>query len=152
MTLFCTFTKKLIFDKKSKKGHSLTNQTKVFWLNVANTGFINCVNFIFRQKSKLYQWCENPKIPAENNYAEREVRKVVIARKISYGSQSETGAETREIWTSVLASLAKREANPRAKLVEGLNKLAEDENFDIAEFLFKIIPRLLASRVSFVAL
>jgi hypothetical protein len=53
MTLFCTFTKKLIFDKKSKKGHSLTNQTKVFWLNVANTGFINFVNFIFRQKSKI---------------------------------------------------------------------------------------------------
>jgi hypothetical protein len=44
----------LIFDKKSKKGHSLTNQTKVFWLNVANTGFINFVNFIFRQKSKFH--------------------------------------------------------------------------------------------------
>jgi transposase len=96
----------------------------------------NWQDFYVEQAERLYQWCENPKIPAENNYAEREVRKIVIARKISYGSQSEAGAETREIWTSVLASLAKREANPRAKLVEGLNKLAEDENFDIAEFLF----------------
>lgn len=42
----------------------------------------------------------------------------------------------REIWTSVLASLKKREAHPREKLVEGLNKLSADENFDLAEFLF----------------
>ena len=99
-------------------------------------------DFYVEKAERLYQWCRDEKIPAENNYAEREVRKIVIARKISYGSQSETGAETREIWTSVLASLKKREANPRAKLVEGLNKLSEDENFDIAEFLFgEAIPK-----------
>ena len=93
-------------------------------------------DFYVEKANRLYEWCRSAKIPAENNYAEREVRKIVIARKISYGSQSTEGAETREIWTSVLASLKKREANPREKLVEGLNKLAEDENFDIAEFLF----------------
>lgn len=96
----------------------------------------NWQDFYVEKADRLYQWCESAKIPAENNYAEREVRKIVIARKISYGSQSEAGAETREIWTSVLASLKKREANPKAKLVEALNKLSEDENFDIAEFLF----------------
>ena len=96
----------------------------------------NWQDFYVEKADRLYQWCESAKIPAENNYAEREVRKIVIARKISYGSQSEAGAETREIWTSVLASLKKREANPKAKLVEVLNKLSEDENFDIAEFLF----------------
>jgi transposase len=93
-------------------------------------------DFYVEKADRLYQWCESAEIPAENNYAEREVRKIVIARKISYGSQSEEGAETREIWTSVLASLKKREANPREKLLEGLNKLSEDENFDIGEFLF----------------
>jgi transposase len=93
-------------------------------------------DFYVEKADRLYQWCKSAKIPAENNYAEREVRKIVIARKISYGSQSKAGAETREIWTSVLESLKKREANPREKLVEGLNKLAADENFDIAEFLF----------------
>ena len=96
----------------------------------------NWQDFYVEKADRLYQWCQSAKIPAENNYAEREVRKIVIARKISYGSQSEAGAETREIWTSVLASLKKREANPKAKLVEALNKLSEDENFDIAEFLF----------------
>lgn len=93
-------------------------------------------DFYVEKANRLYQWCRSDKIPAENNYAEREIRKIVMARKISHGSQSETGAETREIWTSVLESLKKREANPRGKLVEALNKLSADENFDIAEYLF----------------
>ena len=93
-------------------------------------------DFYLEKAERLYQWCESAEIPAENNYAEREIRKIVIARKNSYGSQSDEGSETREIWTSVLASLKKREANPKEKLIEGLNKLSADENFDLAEFLF----------------
>jgi transposase len=93
-------------------------------------------DFYVEKAERLYQWCESAEIPAENNYAEREIRKIVIARKNSYGSQSDEGAETREIWTSVLASLKKREANPKEKLIEGLNKLSADEDFDLAEFLF----------------
>jgi transposase len=80
-------------------------------------------DFYVEKSERLYQWCESAQIPAENNYAEREIRKVVIARKMSYGSQSQEGAKTREIWTSVLQSLKKREENPRAKLLEGLSKL-----------------------------
>lgn len=99
-------------------------------------GVRRCQDFYVEKADRLYQWCRSAEIPAENNYAEREIRKIVMARKISHGSQSETGAETREIWTSVLESLKKREANPRAKLVEALNKLSADENFDIAEYLF----------------
>lgn len=93
-------------------------------------------DFFVEKAERLYQWCESALIPAENNYAEREIRKIVIARKISYGSQSEEGAKTREIWTSVLQSLKKREENPRDKLVTALNKLSQNENLDIAEELF----------------
>jgi transposase-like protein len=93
-------------------------------------------DFYLEKSERLYQWCESEKIPAENNYAEREIRKIVIAGKNSYGSQSDEGAEMREIGTSILASLQKREANPREKLVEGLNRLSADENFDLAGFFF----------------
>ncbi len=55
---------------------------------------------------------------------------------MSYGSQSQDGAKTREIWTSVLQSLKKRAENPRDKLVEALNKLSQNENLDITEELF----------------
>lgn len=93
-------------------------------------------DFFVEKSERLYQWCASAEVPAENNYAEREIRKVVIARKLSYGSQSEEGAKTREIWTSVLQSLKKREGEPEAKLVEGLNSLVENPELDIAEELF----------------
>jgi len=93
-------------------------------------------DFFVEKESRLYQWCQSPEIPAENNYAEREIRKTVIARKMSYGSQSLEGAKTREIWTSILQSLKKRAENPRDKLVSALNKLSEKENLDIAGELF----------------
>ena len=93
-------------------------------------------DFFVEKADRLYQWCQSSQIPAENNYAEREIRKVVIARKMSYGSQSEEGAKTREIWTSILQSLKKREDNPRDKLIKALNKLSQNEKIDIAEELF----------------
>jgi len=93
-------------------------------------------DFFVEKSERLYQWCQNSQIPAENNYAEREIRKVVIARKMSYGSQSAEGAKTRETWTSILQTLKKREENPRDKLVEALNKLSQIKDLDIAEELF----------------
>ena len=93
-------------------------------------------DFFVEKADRLYQWTTTAQIPAENNYAEREIRKVVIARKMSYGSQSTEGAKTRETWTSILQTLKKREENPRDKLVEALNKLSRIKDLDIAEELF----------------
>lgn len=93
-------------------------------------------DFYVEKAERLYGWCENSEIPAENNYAEREIRKVVIARKMSYGSQSKEGAKTREIWTSILQSLKKRAENPRDKLIKALNKLGQNKDLDMAGELF----------------
>jgi transposase len=93
-------------------------------------------DFFVEKAERLYQWCASASIPAENNYAEREIRKVVIARKMSFGSQSDEGAKTREIWTSVLQSLKKREAQPRDKLVSALNELSVNESYDLSAALF----------------
>ena len=62
-------------------------------------------DFFVEKAARLYQWTSTTQIPAENNYAEREIRKIVIARKMSYGSQSTEGAKTRETWTSILQTL-----------------------------------------------
>lgn len=93
-------------------------------------------DFFVEKQKRLFEWCQSSLVPADNNYAEREIRKTVIARKMSYGSQSKAGAKTREIWTSVLQTLKKREENPRDKLIKTLNKLSHNENLDIAEELF----------------
>ena len=47
-------------------------------------------------------------VPADNNLAERELRSVVIARKVSFGSQSINGAKTRGILMTVLLTAQKR--------------------------------------------
>jgi len=93
-------------------------------------------DFFVEKEARLYQWSKSSEVPAENNYAEREIRKVVIARKMSFGSQSQAGAKTREIWTSILQSLKKREENPRDKLIATLNQLSQNENLDITTELF----------------
>jgi len=55
---------------------------------------IQKIQDIFREKSnRLFHWVENRNVPADNNYAERELRPTVIARKVSHGSQSKAGAK-----------------------------------------------------------
>ncbi len=56
---------------------------------------IRHIQDIFRDNAKrLYHWAENRNVPADNNRAERELRPTVIARKVSFGSQSDEGART----------------------------------------------------------
>ena len=52
-------------------------------------------------ESELFTFVEHPQVPSENNAAERAVRPRVIARKISGGSRSPTGSETRAILASL---------------------------------------------------
>jgi transposase len=98
---------------------------------------IQKIQNIFREKAgRLYHWSKKPAIPADNNRAERELRPLVIARKISFGSQSEQGAQTREILMSVLLTLRKRTADAFGVFKRTLDALAEDETRDPYKLLF----------------
>ena len=98
---------------------------------------IQHIQDVFREKSeRMYRWALDPRIPAENNRAERELRPLVIARKISFGSQSDAGALTREILMSVLLTLQKRTRNPVATLTAALDVLATDPDADVYRLLF----------------
>ena len=91
---------------------------------------IQKIQNIFReQKQRLFHWVKNPKIPADNNRAERELRPLVIARKISFGSQSQAGARTRETLMTVLHTLRKRHVNVTEAFEQALNRLS-DENME----------------------
>jgi hypothetical protein len=50
---------------------------------------------------ELFVFVADPRVPADNNAAERSVREVVVSRKISGGTRSEKGSEAK----SILASL-----------------------------------------------
>ncbi len=93
---------------------------------------------IFREKTgRLFHWVENRNVPADNNYAERELRPTVIARKVSHGSQSKAGARTRSILMSVLHTVKKRLKSGTVEgwLNETLQKHIHDPNIDIRTLL-----------------
>jgi hypothetical protein len=98
---------------------------------------VQSVQDIFRQHpDRLYHWTEHPRIPAENNLAERELRPLVVARKISFGSQSDAGAKTREILMTVLHTLQKRTPDVGAALAYALDRLAQNPDLDVYALLF----------------
>jgi len=97
---------------------------------------IRHIQDIFREKKpRLYHWAKDPAVPADNNFAERELRPLVVARKVSFGSQSEKGAHTREILMSVLHTLRKRTADPYKAFRALLGTLAANPNADVATLL-----------------
>ena len=54
----------------------------------------------------------------------------MIARKVSFGSQSDAGAKTREVLMSVVQTLVKRVADPEAHFKSVLDQLAADPTQD----------------------
>jgi hypothetical protein len=99
---------------------------------------IQKIQNIFRENAhRLYHWAEDRSIPADNNYSERELRKLVIARKISFGSQADAGAKTREILMTTLLTLQKRKpGNVMANLKACLDELARNPKHDPYQLLF----------------
>lgn len=92
---------------------------------------------IFREKAeRLYHWADDRNIPADNNLAERELRPLVIARKVSFGSQSDAGAGTREVLMTVLHTLRKRCPDVTVALKSALDKIAQQPDADPAKLLF----------------
>ena len=94
-------------------------------------------DFFIEEAEKLYHWVLDRRVPCENNRAERELRPTVIARKVSFGSQAEEGAHTREVLMSVMQTLKKRVANPRQRFKEVLDKIALNPALNLSETLFQ---------------
>ena len=98
---------------------------------------IRHIQDIFRDHAdRLYHWVDNRNVPAENNRSERELRPTVIARKVSFGSQSEAGAKTREIMMSLLLTLKKRQQHAEDYFKSVLDRLAGDIKQDPLSLLF----------------
>ena len=104
----------------------------------ANHFGIQHIQNIFRENShRLYRWANNREVPADNNFAERELRPLVMARKVSFGSHSDAGAKTRETLMTVLKTLKLRTKNDvRTAFVNFLDQLAENPGIEVYEALF----------------
>ncbi len=102
---------------------------------------IRRIQDLFRDNAhRLYHWAQNRQIPAENNLAERDLRPTVIARKVSFGSASDAGAQTRGLLMSILYSLRKQKLDATQHLKEVLDQLAQNLQQDPFPLLFPKIP------------
>lgn len=104
---------------------------------------IRKIQDIFRDnEDRLYQWVKDRRVPAENNMAERDLRPSVIARNVSFGSQSPTGAETRSILMSILNTARKRlnDSNVEGWFKDCLDKISRNPSLDT----FSLLPKRLS--------
>ena len=98
---------------------------------------IHRIQAIFREHAaRLYHWASDRRVPADNNLAERELRPLVIARKVSFGSQSDTGARTRETLMTVLWTLRRRYEDFHERFKAALDQLALKPAADPYKLLF----------------
>jgi transposase len=99
------------------------------------------VQGIFRENpDRLWHWTQDPRVPAENNAAERAVRPLAIARKVSHGSQSVRGRETRSVLMSVLHTLNACCTDPARRLADALDQHAGDRCADMFACVFGGLP------------
>lgn len=111
------------------KAQELASQIKTLAYHPHQHAGVKSIQQIFQSKeARLYHWVLDRRVPAHNNRAEREIRQTVIARKVSFGSQSSRGAKTRSTLMSVLLTAKKRLAGSSPELevwfASALDKLA----------------------------
>jgi transposase len=93
-------------------------------------------------EERLFHWVEDRRVPADNNRAERDLRPTVIARKVSFGSSSDAGAQTRSVLMSVLHTLNKRRGKQPLESVfkEILDEIVKNPEADLVPLVLRHLP------------
>jgi transposase len=86
---------------------------------------------------RMYRRAQNRQMLADNNLAERDLRPTIIARKVSFGSQSDATAQTRGVLMTILHPLKKQTKIDVASAFKTiLDHLAKDPSRDPYNLLF----------------
>jgi len=136
-------------DDYLKRAVEIKNQIMAICLQEADHPAVQYIQNMFReQPERMFQWTKSPSIPADNNYAERELRPEVIARKISFGSQSDRGLKTREILMTTLHTAKCRGRDPAEFMEEALALLRSKSDTDLTELLHTLPESQRESKVA----
>ena len=79
-------------------------------------------NRIMRYLPELFRFVGDSGVPATNNAAERALRPLVVARKISGGTRSDQGTTTRMVLQSLIDSWTLRNEDPVANMLTLLRR------------------------------
>ncbi len=81
---------------------------------------------LLNHREGLCVFLDNPQVPMDNNLAERLLRGAAIARALSFGSDSETGAQFTAMMYTVAGTLAMNGIDVRRWLGQWLNACADN--------------------------
>lgn len=81
---------------------------------------------LLNHREGLCVFLDNPRVPMDNNLAERVLRGAAIGRALSFGSDSETGARFTAMMYSVTGTVAMNGLDVRRWLGEWLNACADN--------------------------
>jgi transposase len=120
-----------------RRATQLSSQIKAAMNGPALHQGIRRIQDIFLENEhRLYHWALDRAVPADNNLAERDLRPSVIARKVSFGSITDSGARTRSILTTVVTTLKKRGEDPADRIKKTLDQLAMNMDQNPYNLLF----------------
>ena len=72
----------------------------------------------------LWNFFETPNVPPTNNHAERQLRPLVISKKLIFGTQSERGSRFIERIFSVIATAKQQKNDVLTVLMEAIHQWA----------------------------
>ncbi|MCP4264045.1 MAG: IS66 family transposase [Candidatus Brocadiaceae bacterium] len=120
--------KKLEIEKLERKLQALME------IKSTNKGATLLVNRIKKHKDELLQFVKYEDAEYHNNRAERTIRKVVIFRKLSFGSRTPEGAQYHAILTSVLET-CRLKGKSILVFLKDILKTPDDQLHEITELL-----------------
>jgi len=124
-------------DEFYRRAAQLSSEIKATMAQGAHHMGIRRIQDIFRENEpRLFHWSERRAVPADNNLAERDLRPSVIARKVSFGSVTDAGAQVRSTLVTVVTTLKKRKAEVARRIKDALDILARDPKADPYPVLF----------------
>lgn len=107
-------------SKRSRRDRLAARLQRLIDATWENAHAKRLVKRLRRHQNDLFTFLDQPKVPFENNAAERAIRPVVIIRKNSYGNRSESGADGQAVFMSVFRSLKQRGHNPIRTIIDAL--------------------------------
>jgi len=89
-----------------------------------STGLAKAVNYMLKLWPGLTVFLNDPKVPLDNNHAERALRGVVVGRKNHYGSKSKRGTVVAAIFYSLFESAKLAGVDPEAYVLKAARQAA----------------------------
>lgn len=119
----------LLVKLRQEKSKPIAEKLKAWALRqrgLPESSFIKAVKYLLGHWDGLTRFLDDPKIPIDNNQAERTLCGPVIGRKNHYGSKSKRGTEVAAIFYSLIETSKLQGVDPKAYLLEATKIALKD--------------------------